>query len=100
MDEPWTKLTDDEILTELLKCEELDEAAREAFESMRMRLPMQKDRTLSYKQRNWANSVYEKLRPDLDEVANLVSSGKVPVPKNLPTFEWEKNKPLKPPGRK
>lgn len=100
MDEPWTKLSDFEILDVLLKCEELDDETRTAFESMRSRLTVQRDRTLSYKQRNWVNSVYEKLRPDLDEPVNMVSSGKVPIPKNMPVFDWEKNRPLKPPGRK
>lgn len=98
--EPWAKLRDDEILEVLLKCEDLEEDVKTAFESMQAQLLMQKYRTLSYRQRGWVNSVYERLRPDLNETVNLVSSGKVPIPKNMPVFDWEKNRPLKPPGRK
>lgn len=98
--EPWAKLRDDEILDALLKCDDLEQDVRRAFESMQAQILMQKYHTLSYRQRSWVNTVYEQLRPDLQQSANLVSSGKVPIPKNMPTFDWEKNRPLKPPGKK
>lgn len=96
----WAKLRDGEILEALLGCEDLADSERKAFEDMQQQLLMQKYCTLSYRQRNWLNNMYEQLRPDLNETANLVSSGKVPIPKNMPVFDWEKNRPLKPPGRK
>jgi hypothetical protein len=97
---PWLKMTDAEILNELLRHEELSDKERDAFQDMRQRLAKSTGITLSVRQRGWLNETYEKLRPDLDQPLNLVSSGQVKIPKNLPTYDWERNRPLKPPGRK
>lgn len=94
----WAKLRDGEILEALLECEDLADSDRKAFEDMQQQLLLQKYRTLSYRQRGWLNTTYEQLRPDLQR-AKRVKSGKVSAPKSVPVFDWEKNRPLKPPGR-
>jgi len=92
-------LTDEKLLDEVLAFS-LDEKEHKAFESMRMHIGRLGSVGLSARQREWAENVYVKMGFDAEDTGalNLVSSGKVPRG-NVPTFEWEQNRPLKPPGR-
>ena len=57
-----------------------------------------KSRNLTRSQRQWAESVYDRLELEANRTLNLVSTGQVPTG-HVPQFVWELNKPLKPPGR-
>lgn len=96
-------MNDKTILTALLNCGKLSEEEEEAFRGMLGRLDsdLRSTKTLSDRQRKWANMVYDRLGlKDEEPCKNLFSSGKVPKPtKPLPIYPWELNKPLKPPGK-
>lgn len=95
---PDTSITDREILDALLKeRDRLTDEEADAFESMMGRVG--RNVPLTDRQRNWAEDVYKRLELDADRTLNLVSTGRVSK-ENVPTFEWEKNRPLKPPGRR
>jgi hypothetical protein len=84
----------DEVLT--LPLEDYD---RKAFHSMREKLG-QYTAMLTPKQRGWAEDLYVKFSFDKEdtEALNMISNGLAPRG-NVPTFAWEQNRPLKPPGR-
>jgi len=96
-------MNDKTILTALLNCGKLSEEEEEAFRGMLGRLDsdLRNTKTLSDRQRKWADAVYDRLKlKDEEPCQNLYSSGKVPKPSGrVPIFAWELNKPLKPPGR-
>jgi len=70
----------------------LSDEQREAFEDM---LEKMGDRGLTEKQRSWVKGVL-----DEPEYENLVSSGKVPRGKDIPTPAVLQNLPKRPPTRK
>ena len=94
--QPWHDLSDPEIVDAIVACEGITDMERSAFESIQSREVSVGG--LSFKQRRWANDIYERLRPDLETAANLVSSGQVPGT-TTHSYDWERNRPLKPPGR-
>lgn len=76
--------------------ERADEKAAEAFAEMLIALEAPPKRTvLTDKQRTWAENIC-----GVETYENLVSSGKVPRGKEVPTPAVLLIKPLKPPGRK
>jgi hypothetical protein len=84
-------------LERLLKARDrLSDEEEVAFDSMAKQAAY---RPLTDRQRQWAESAYDRLDLEADRTLNLVSTGQVPR-ENVPTFEWEKNRPLKPPGRR
>jgi len=93
------------MLTALLTCGKLSEEEESAFRSMLSQIDNAKQvKTLSSRQRQWAESVYAKLGlMDEEGSANLISSGKyVPTAAEMvKRYPWElKRGPRKPPGRK
>src|SRR5512137_2292918 len=96
-------MNDKTILTALLNSGKLSEEEEEAFRGMLERLDSnsRNTKTLSDRQRKWANAVYTRLGlKDEEPCQNLYSSGKVPKPsKPIPVYPWELNRPLKPPGK-
>lgn len=96
-------MNDKTILTALLGSGKISEEEEDAFRSMLERLDLDPrgNKTLSDRQRKWANIVYDRLKlADEEPSKNLFSSGKVPKSsKPVPIFPWELNRPLKPPGR-
>lgn len=97
-------MNDKTLLASLLNCGKLTEEEEEAFRGMLSHLDSDRrgSRTLSDRQRKWAQAVYERHKLDQEEPCqNLYSSGKVPKPdKPVTIYPWELNRPLKPPGRK
>lgn len=97
-------MTDRSILTALLSCGALSDEEDSAFRGMLSYLESDKkgaSRSLTTKQRQWAESVYARLHLDRDDPCqNLYSKGVGHPTKPLPVYPWELNRPLKPPGRK
>jgi hypothetical protein len=96
-------MNDRSILTALLGCGALSDEEDSAFRGMLTYLEHDKRgaaRTLSTRQRQWAEAVYARLHLDKDEPCkNLYSQGVGHPTKPLPVYPWELNKPLRPPGR-
>ncbi len=66
------------LLTRLVECDRLSDAEARAFRDMRYKLG-QHGRVLSKAQREWAETVYQRLELDAEQGAiNVVSSGLVP----------------------
>lgn len=76
---------------------DLSESEVEAFQDMRAGLRERKFPDLTVKQHAWVERVYKKLVPVYE---NLISSGKAPRGREVPTPDVLKRLPLKPPGRK
>ena len=89
--------TDRELLRKLLDREEITKSEREAFAEMAEEFDTGVRLVLSAKQRDWAKRVLERHEPTYE---NLVSSGKVPRGREVPTPLALQNLPLKPPGRR
>lgn len=98
--EEANELTDQKLIAAVLDYSGLSEEERKAFERMHDRLAGRGSTGLSTRQRGWLAQVYVRAGFDEEDTGalNLVSNGKVPRG-NVPTFPWEFNKPLKPPGR-
>ena len=96
---PDPDLTDGDVLDALLSVpDRLSGTELKAFRTMLGRIE-QRGGGMTPRQRQWAEDVYHRLELDVDRVLNLVSTGKVEkVP--VPVYEWERNRPLKPPGRR
>ncbi len=97
-------MKDQALLAALLGSDKLTDDEDRAFRSMLSFIDSERRsvRTLSARQRAWAESVYKRLHLDEEEPSqNLYSTGAVPKPTGpLPQMGWEKfPKPLKPPGR-
>ena len=96
-------MNDKTLLASLLNSGKLSEEEEEVFRGMLERLDgnIRSIKTLSDRQRKWAEAVYTRLKLADDEPCkNLHSSGKIPKSnKPIPKFAWELNLPLKPPGR-
>ena len=89
-------LSDFDLLGALLDAaDRLSDREARAFDSMAQQI---KSRNLTRSQRQWAESVYDRLELEANRTLNLVSTGQVPTG-HVPQFVWELNKPLKPPGR-
>lgn len=75
------------------------ESAEDMLDKMESGLGEATDLRLTEKQRDFAKSLYTKYAPDYQ---NLISSGKAPRGKEVPTIEMLKreNLPLKPPSRR
>lgn len=71
----------------------------EAFESMLDDLDAEKWPTLTERQRAWVKGIHARLFGEKPEYLNLVSSGRVPRGREVPTPEVLTRRPLKPPGR-
>ena len=85
-------MTDAELLAEVLEHRsDLTDVEIETFTDM------QSQSGLSPKQRAWVQRVHERLVPQYE---NLVSSGRVPRGKEVPTPEVLKVLPLRPPPLK
>jgi len=95
--------TDLEMLDALsrLDADKLNAQEEEAFPAMLDRLRRGVQKKLTTKQHDWVKSRYLHFDLDADSPAmNLVSSGQVPVPANMPVFPYEKlARPMRPPGR-
>lgn len=94
-------ITDKDLLSRLLESPKLREDEREAFGDMYDRLDNKRIKNLSHRQRQWCETVYERM--DLageESCANLFSRG-VGLPKKpLGKFAFEMLPlPDKPPGR-
>ena len=76
-----------------------DEPWVEPFENMLDDLDAEKWPTLTERQRAWVKGVHAKLFGEVPEYLNLVSSGRVPRGRDVPTPEVLTRRPLKPPGR-
>lgn len=74
------------------------EAKRVPEEAMRDIADKAKRRPLSPKQSEWVGSIYERLF-DTPKYENLVSSGRVPRGREVPTPPVLQNLPKRPPGR-
>jgi len=86
---------DARMLRELLSLEEDEERFNvKAFQDM-----LDRDRPLSPKQRTWVRGVYENIIGE-PQYENLISSGKAPRGKEVPTPEVLRNLPKRPPTRK
>ena len=98
--EEANELDDQKLLQAVLDYSGLSDEERKAFGDMNDRLGRRHATGLSPRQREWLVKVYVRAGFDEEDTGtlNLVSSGKVPRG-NVPTFPWELNKPLKPPGR-
>jgi len=86
------------LLAAVLERDDLSDAARAAFEDMQHKL----DRwPLTKKQRQWIEAALrgEKFEPE-PEYENLVSSGRVPRGREVPTPAILQNLPKKPPPRR
>ena len=83
------------LLADVLK-EEITDYERDAFSDMLDGLNTNRS-VLSDKQRQWAKEVYEKFVPAYE---NLVSEGRVPLGKPVPTPAVLLNLPKKPPTRR
>lgn len=68
---------------------------RDSFEHMLIGLQERRFNNLTTKQRMWAKSIL-----DEPEYENLVSEGKAPRGREVPTPAVLQQRPLKPPGRK
>jgi hypothetical protein len=88
--------TDAELLEEVLDMDDLPEGAHDAFSDMQ-----HKGRPLSANQRAWIEASLEgkPYEPPVEPYENLVSDGKVPRGKEVPTPEVLKRLPLKPPRK-
>lgn len=84
---------DRELLVDAI--ERADEKTKEIFETWLVKLEEQKREILTDKQRKWAQSLC-----GTETYENLVSEGKVPRGKEVPTPAILQIRPLKPPGRK
>ena len=94
--EQFGQLTDQQLLTLLLAQDtRLSEQEETAFKEMEQRIGRQQ---MSPKQRQWAEQVYDRLDLQAERALNLISTGQV-AGGPVPTFDWERNRPLKPPGR-
>ena len=93
-------LDDKKLLQAVLDYSGITDEERKAFEDMNDRLGRRGATGLSPRQREWLAKVYVRAGFDEEDTGalNLVSNGKVPRG-NVPTFPWEFNKPLKPPGQ-
>lgn len=83
----------------LLKLDEASEErkivhAREAFEDMLEKLEVGVRAVLTKKQRDWVTTMLD----EPGEYENLISSGKAPRGKEVPTPAVLRNRPLRPPG--
>jgi hypothetical protein len=88
-------VSDRALLAEVLAFE-LRADERDAFEDMADALARAERATLSEKQRAWALAVRARFVPDYE---NLVSSGKAPRGREVPTPAVLQRLPLRPPGR-
>jgi len=77
----------------------LGDNAVNAFEGMYHNLRQGAQKALTPRQRAWARDVYDRHDLQRHYSENLVSSGRVAASGAM-VYEWEKNRPLKPPGRK
>jgi hypothetical protein len=87
-----------DLIVRVLEEGDISDAVRAAFEDMQHKV----DRwPLSKKQRDWARAILngEKYEPP-EEYLNLVSTGKVPIGKPVPTPKVLQNLPKKPPPRR
>lgn len=76
---------------------ELQDNERESFQDMREYINGNSIRTLSRKQRLWAEAVYKRVAPTYE---NLVSSGAVKNVSHIGPLGYEMlPRPLRPPGR-
>jgi uncharacterized membrane protein len=96
---------DIQLLTVLVDSGELSDDEDKVFRSMLSQIDRdaRQPKTLSKKQREWAESVYHKLGLDRDAPSeNLYSTGQVKKPIGpLPVMGWEKfPKALKPANRR
>ena len=88
------RISDRELLATLLDAvDQLSDKEVIAFNKL-----MSMRKGLTREQRRTAERAYDRLGLDVDQAQNLVSSGKVAKGIYEP-FPWEKNKPLKPPGK-
>lgn len=96
-------ISDMELLRTLLNSGLLLESELKAFSAMLWRLEEGKFDSLTARQREWTEDVYDKYDLQSQEGAkNLISSGKyVPTSEErVKKYSWESMpKPLKPPGR-
>ena len=69
------------------------------FDPSPFRDMLARDRSLTDKQRSWLRSVYEKV-VGTPQYENMISSGKAPRGREVPTPKVLLNLPKKPPGRK
>lgn len=99
-------MTDRELLNALLETRGLSEREVEAFTSMRDWLDSGENRTLSARQREWAQAVSKAHNLLVEEVQNLWSEGKMPRGIPTPKTPGEEraavvlaNRPLRPPRR-
>lgn len=95
---------DRRMLKTLLRCEEIEDDEREAFDDMFGRIESHRVDELTHRQRAWVEKVYFKHNLDREEPAkNLASTGKVKVTQkdreSLQEFFKSIGHPLKPPGR-
>lgn len=87
-----------DLIARVLDEGDISDAVRVAFEDMQHKA----DRyPLSKKQRDWAKAILagEKYEPP-EEYLNLVSAGKVPLGRPVPTPKVLQNLPKKPPPRR
>jgi len=91
-------LTDQQLIEALLKCDRLSEREEKAFTDMQGQMQIRR-KPLTSPQRQWADAVYDRLELEADRTINMVSTGQA-LRGNVPTFDWEKSLPKKPPGRK
>lgn len=84
---------EEKLLRDVLALDSLSDANREVFEDMLVNV--EDGYRLSVKQTKWAKGLLD--QPDYE---NLVSSGKVPRGREVPTPAVLLHRPLKPPGRK
>lgn len=104
---PIDETGDREALRELLSdenIEKLDEAAAEAFQSMAKTLDSGSRDKLTDKQRTWVYSKLEQLGLEPPHVVkntftNWPDKRKKAEKAAAPTYWWEKNRPLRPPGK-
>jgi len=92
------RISDLALLRAILEAD-ISEYEREAFQQMFDRLDEKReDRTLSIKQRQWAQDVHDRLGLETP-CENLFSQGIGHPSRPLPKYPWEQNRPLRPPGR-
>lgn len=91
------RLVDMKLLRDALAVDELPDKAREAFADMLSQLRERKIKGLTDKQRRWAKEMIGE-----PEYENLVTAGKVPRGREVPTPPMlrRENLPMKPPGRR
>lgn len=96
----WERgLEDLELLKRIVEHtdEILDDHAINAFECMYRKVKHGAQKRLTSRQREWAESVYDKHDLQRHYSENLVSRGDIATG-SVVVYEWEKNRPLKPPG--